>query len=111
MPDHIHREPHPKDESRFRVVIHCGRGAGISDDRDGIRDEGRRSAMEICLVYPHQLFMPHPAVAEGRVIWLVEDPLFFGNDPEWPLVMHGQKLVLHRKTAGDFLRELGKGGG
>lgn len=66
--------------------------------------------MEISLVYPHQLFMPHPTFAEGRVVWLVEDPLFFGNDPKWPLVMHGQKLVLHRASMEAYAEELEKAG-
>ena len=62
--------------------------------------------MEISLVYPHQLFMPHPALDGERVVWLVEDPLFFGNDPKWPLAMHGQKLVLHRASMAAYAEEL-----
>ncbi len=62
--------------------------------------------MEITLVYPHQLFMPHPAVAEGRAIYLIEDPLLFGNDPHWPLAMHRQKLVLHRASMAAYAEEL-----
>ena len=54
--------------------------------------------MEIALVYPHQLFEPHPALGVGREVWLVEDPLFFGNDPRWPSVPHRQKLMLHRAS-------------
>ena len=62
--------------------------------------------MEIALVYPHQLFMPHPALAEGRTVWLVEDPLFFGNDPHWPISMHRQKLMLHRASMAAYAEEL-----
>ena len=29
------------------------------------------------LIYPHQLFDPHPAVAGADAVFLVEDPLFF----------------------------------
>lgn len=54
--------------------------------------------MEAALVYPHQLFLRHPAVARGRRVFLIEDPLFFGNDPRWPAAMHRQKLVLHRAS-------------
>ena len=54
--------------------------------------------MEAALVYPHQLFLRHPAVARGRRVLLIEDPLFFGNDPRWPAAMHRQKLVLHRAS-------------
>ena len=42
--------------------------------------------MEISLVYPHQLFAEHPALESGRPVALIEDPLFFGTDPRWPLV-------------------------
>jgi deoxyribodipyrimidine photolyase-related protein len=62
--------------------------------------------MEISLVYPHQLFLPHPALAAGRVVWLIEEPLFFGNDPHWPLAMHRQKLVLHRASMAAYAAEL-----
>lgn len=48
--------------------------------------------MEITLIYPHQLFARHPAVAKNRPIHLIEDPLFFGNDPHWPTAMHAQKV-------------------
>jgi len=54
--------------------------------------------MEAALVYPHQLFRRHPAVVPGRRVFLIEDPLFFGNDPRWPAAMHRQKLVLHRAS-------------
>lgn len=62
--------------------------------------------MEVALVYPHQLFLPHPALAEGRMVRLVEDPLFFGNDPHWPMAMHRQKLVLHRASMSAYAEEL-----
>jgi deoxyribodipyrimidine photolyase-related protein len=58
------------------------------------------------LVYPHQLFRNHPAMAEGRPVWLIEDPLFFGNDPHWPAAMHQQKLMLHRASMQAYAAEL-----
>ena len=45
--------------------------------------------MEITLIFPHQLFKNHPAVASGREIQLIEDRLFFGNDPHWPAADSG----------------------
>jgi deoxyribodipyrimidine photolyase-related protein len=66
--------------------------------------------MEAALVYPHQLFDPHPALADGREVYLIEDPLFFGNDPRWPAAMHGQKLVLHRAAMKAFESEITSGG-
>jgi len=53
---------------------------------------------EATLLYPHQLFENHPAIARGRLLYLIEDPLFFGNDPHWPTAMHRQKLLLHRAS-------------
>ena len=47
------------------------------------------------LVFPHQLFEHHPALAIGRMVYLAEDPLFFGNDTKYPVGFHKQKLVLH----------------
>ena len=65
---------------------------------------------EAALVFPHQLFARHPAVAPGRPVWLVEDPLLFGNDPWWPAAMHRQKLVLHRASMQAFAGELSGAG-
>jgi deoxyribodipyrimidine photolyase-related protein len=62
--------------------------------------------MEITLVFPHQLFAQHPAIRSGRDIWLIEDPLYFGSDPHWPLQMHVQKLVLHRASMKAYAAEV-----
>ncbi len=62
------------------------------------------------LIFPHQLFAEHPALAPGRPVYLAEDPLFFGNDSHFPVAFHKQKLVLHRASMsayGDELRGLG----
>lgn len=62
--------------------------------------------MEAALVYPHQVFHPHPAITAGRRVFLIEDPLVFGNDPRWPMGVHGQKLMLHRASMKAFEAEL-----
>ena len=50
------------------------------------------------LIFPHQLFAPHPAIDAGcDAVWLVQEPLFFG-DPHYPAKFHKQKLAYHRKT-------------
>jgi deoxyribodipyrimidine photolyase-related protein len=49
--------------------------------------------MRAALVYPHQLFDPHPALQGAQVCFLVEDPLFF-SQYRW----HAHKLVLHRSA-------------
>jgi deoxyribodipyrimidine photolyase-related protein len=45
------------------------------------------------LVYPHQLFWPHPAAEGAELVFLVEDPLFFRQ-----YAFHKQKRMLHRAT-------------
>lgn len=58
------------------------------------------------LVFPHQLFENHPALAKGRPVYLAEDPLIFGNDTQYPLAFHKQKLVLHRASMQAYADEL-----
>lgn len=57
-------------------------------------------------MYPHQLFFPHPALRKERPVFLFEEPLFFGTDPKWPMVMHKQKLVLHFASMASYAVEL-----
>ena len=52
--------------------------------------------MDLTLVYPHQLFASHPAVVVGRTIALIEEPLLFGTDSQWPCRIHRQRALLHR---------------
>ena len=63
--------------------------------------------MEASVIYPHQLFNPntHPALAPGRVVYLVEEPLFiteFGT--------HRQKMLLHRLAMQAYKKELATAG-
>ncbi|MGC9452856.1 MAG: cryptochrome/photolyase family protein [Oceanipulchritudo sp.] len=62
--------------------------------------------MESTLIYPHQLFARHPAIAKGRAIHLIEEPLFFGTDARWPAAMHRQKLMLHRASMKAYAADL-----
>ena len=48
---------------------------------------------EITLVFPHQLFKSHPAIANGRTVYLIEEKLFFSQ-----YNFHQQKLVMHRAS-------------
>lgn len=45
----------------------------------------------VTVVFPHQLFKDHPAIAAGRKVILIEEFLFFNH-----YSFHKQKLVLHR---------------
>jgi deoxyribodipyrimidine photolyase-related protein len=58
------------------------------------------------LVFPHQLFEAHPALAKDRPVYLAEDPLYFGNDPIYPIAFHKQKLVLHHASMLAYADEL-----
>ena len=53
-------------------------------------------SLELTVIYPHQLFADHPSLQPGRPVALIEDPLFFGTDPRWPMQVHRQRLLLHR---------------
>lgn len=57
--------------------------------------------MEITLVFPHQLYKSHPALEKGRVVYLVEDPLYFRQYP-----FHKKKLVLHRASMKSYSNQL-----
>ena len=56
--------------------------------------------MKAALIYPHQLFRPHPADVGVDLRVLVEDPLFFSQ-----YRFHKQKLVFHRTSMQRLVRE------
>ncbi|PJJ80183.1 cryptochrome/photolyase family protein [Mucilaginibacter auburnensis] len=47
----------------------------------------------VTLIFPHQLFKDHPALKQGREVYLVEEWLFFRQ-----YNFHKKKLVLHRAS-------------
>jgi deoxyribodipyrimidine photolyase-related protein len=61
---------------------------------------------EAVLIFPHQLFQNHPGFAYTKHVILVEDPLLFGVDVEYPVVFHKQKLMLHRATMRAYADDL-----
>ncbi len=63
-------------------------------------------ARELTLIFPHQLFDPHPAIAKSREIALIEDTLFFGDPHASPGRFHRQKIVLHRASIRAFANKL-----
>ena len=52
---------------------------------------------EAALIFPHQLFLSHPALKKGRPVFLIEEQLMFG-DYNWQREYHCQKLMLHRAS-------------
>ena len=59
----------------------------------------------VSIVYPHQLFEHHPALAKGRDVVLVESPLLFTYQN-----FHKQKLVYHRASMKNYAEFLEKEG-
>ena len=57
---------------------------------------------EASLVFPFQLFDPHPAIERGRKVFLIEDSLVFG-DPHVGLGCHKQRLILYRRSLQSML--------
>lgn len=55
------------------------------------------------LIFPHQLFLPHPALAKNRPVWMVEEFLFFRQ-----YHFHRQKIILHRASMQYFAETLQK---
>jgi deoxyribodipyrimidine photolyase-related protein len=53
------------------------------------------------LIYPHQLFEEHPAIARGVTAYVIEEPLYFSQ-----YRFHKQKLVLHRASMRAYADEL-----
>jgi deoxyribodipyrimidine photolyase-related protein len=47
----------------------------------------------VTIIFPHQLFQNHPALQKGRVVYLVEEWLFYRQ-----YNFHLKKLVLHRAS-------------
>ncbi len=64
----------------------------VSRGFDGIVHSILKSSMfAATIIYPHQLYQNHPAIAHGRPIFLIEEPLLLTEFPT-----HKQKLLLHR---------------
>jgi len=53
------------------------------------------------LVFPFQLFDPHPAIERGRKVFLIEESLVFG-DPHVGIACHKQRIVLLRAALRAF---------
>ena len=50
-------------------------------------------ANSVTIIFPHQLFQNHPALQNGRAVYLVEEWLFFRQ-----YNFHRQKLILQRAS-------------
>lgn len=59
----------------------------------------------ITIVFPHQLYDPHPAIRTGRTVVLVEEALLFNQ-----YRFHQQKIALHRASMKAFEEKIRKNG-
>lgn len=57
------------------------------------------------VLYPNQLF-PVTMLPEVETVILVEEPLFFGVDREFPRNLHKQKLILQRAAMRRYAKEV-----
>lgn len=57
------------------------------------------------VLYPNQLF-PVAMLPEVETVILVEEPLFFGMDRQYPRRPHKQKLILHRAATRRYAKEV-----
>ena len=64
---------------------------------------------ECTIIFPFQLFDPHPAIVKSRAVVFIEEGLVFG-DPHVNLKFHKQKIVLHRASMKTYAAALGRRG-
>jgi deoxyribodipyrimidine photolyase-related protein len=60
----------------------------------------------VLLLYPHQLYAAELLPNDVDQVFMIEDPLMFGRDPQYPLLLHKQKLVLHRASMRRYVEEV-----
>ncbi len=72
---------------------HVVSGTRYYTARMRVRGKLKNMSKSITLIYPHQLFLKHPALSKERTVYLIEDPLYFSQ-----YKFHKQKLVLHRAS-------------
>jgi deoxyribodipyrimidine photolyase-related protein len=57
------------------------------------------------ILYPHQLY-ELKILPEVHTVFMVEDPLYFGVDQQFPVHFHKQKLILHRASMRRYVEEV-----
>lgn len=63
-----------------------------------------KKAQNVLVLLPNQLFAPD-LLPQADVVYVVEEPLFFGADQQYPFALHKQKLVLHRASMRRYVEE------
>lgn len=57
------------------------------------------------ILYPHQLY-PKNVLPQVDTVVMVEEPLYFGVDAQFPMKLHKQKLILHRASMRRYVDEV-----
>jgi len=60
----------------------------------------------VLLLYPYQLFSIDNFPKELSQIIIIEEPLLFGRDKQYPMYIHKQKLVFMRSTMRRYVEEI-----
>ena len=60
----------------------------------------------ILLLYPYQLYEVDELPRDVDQVLMIEDPILFGKDPQYPMYMHRQKLVFMRASARRYVEEV-----
>ena len=60
----------------------------------------------VLVLYPYQLFSVDHLPKEVDQVILVEDPLLFGRDTQYPMYIHKQKLVFMRASMQRYAQEV-----
>lgn len=60
----------------------------------------------VLLLYPYQLFTVEDLPREVDQVIMIEDPLLFGRDAQYPMYMHKQKLVFLRACMRRYIEEV-----
>ena len=61
--------------------------------------------MKVTFIYPNQLFYPHPAISKNRIIFLIEDPLFF-KDKKFFFNFNKKKILLHYLSMSYYAKKI-----
>ncbi|MDQ2973349.1 MAG: cryptochrome/photolyase family protein [bacterium] len=61
---------------------------------------------KVLVLYPNQLFRIEQLPEDISRIILIEEPLYFGNDKQYPSLFHRQKLVMHRASMRRYVKEV-----
>ncbi len=60
----------------------------------------------VLLLYPYQLFAVEDLPREVDQVIIIEEPLLFGRDAQYPMYMHKQKLVFMRACMRRYVEEV-----